>query len=533
MSNTQSVGIIRPEIVAAKLAAVRDYKHPEILKEIQAEARLVEVLWFIQFMSMQPGGLEKFCADMVQALPQRFGTQTLRETKSANPRTKLAIWSEIPRRYLPEEAPPWQHAGDGDTADLAHLWVGRVMADNYDPDARAAEKKAQREAVAEYLQPVTIESLRECCYRAAREMLPAYLSALCNNQDRPFRPQRKSYMPDPTWFMDDPLAAVVEMMDIRRTEVSKSLAMTAVATKVFDALDYALEEKAMVRIEGDSRFGKTESVRAWCGMRPGLARVVNVPCSNSVSDLHRRIAEALGMDVSYGSRTTRLRERIEYVLQHSGLFLVLDEGAFLVPQNYSESTAPARLNWVRTEIVDRGLPLAVVVTPQNFAPAVARFIKKTGYAMEQFFGRNFLTVRLPAELDEEDLVAVARIHFPELGDDYLAVTADFARMSENYLQTVEAIAKRARFIARRQSHRRVTVADIEAAASEIIPRRNTAPGSSPEVDDSTAPKSRIKGPLKGAERGIRPARTQEAFQECSLRGAGPVRLEAELVSAES
>ena len=79
--------------------------------------------------------------------------------------------------------------------------------------------------------------------------------------------------------------------------------MTAVAKKVFDALDYALQERVMVRIEGDSRFGKTESVRAWADMRPGLARIVRVPESNSLSDLLRSVLDALG--IVYSDRTAR------------------------------------------------------------------------------------------------------------------------------------------------------------------------------------------------------------------------------------
>ena len=121
--------------------------------------------------------------------------------------------------------------------------------------------------------------------------------------------------------------------------------------------------------------------------------------------------------------------------------------------------------------MDRGLPLALVHTPQTFLPAADRFVKKTGFAMQQFFGRVYRAVQLPAEMDREDLMAVARIHFPELGDEYLEVIADLAELSENYLQAVEAVAKLARYIARREGHRRITVSDIETAAGEIIPRR--------------------------------------------------------------
>ena len=184
-------------------------------------------------------------------------------------------------------------------------------------------------------------------------------------------------------------------------------------------------------------------------MRPGLARLVRVPCDNSMSSFFKRIAEALGIECSFGSNVSRLKDRIEYVMKHSGLFLVLDEGAFLIPQEYTETTAPHRLNWVRTEIVDRNLPLAIAVTPQSFESAVSRFVKKTHYTMEQFFGRNFLTRRLPAALPEADLVAVAKIHFPEMDEVTLGYIASEARLSQNYLQAVEGIAKLARWKAAR------------------------------------------------------------------------------------
>ena len=116
--------------------------------------------------------------------------------------------------------------------------------------------------------------------------------------------------------------------------------MTDVAKLVFDALDYAQAERVMVRIEGGSRFGKTEALQTWCDMRPGLARLVRVPCDNGMGSFYRRIGEALGIECSFNSNVCRLKERIEYVVKHSGLFLVLDEGAFLIPQEYTESTAP-------------------------------------------------------------------------------------------------------------------------------------------------------------------------------------------------
>jgi hypothetical protein len=543
MNETTTIGIIRPEQVARKLAAIRNYEDPVQLDQITANPRLVEMLWFLQWESMQPGGLPRFVEELVKTVPHRFGTPTLRAVKGDDLTLdqKIHVYSELQQHDAarwPIDAPP-----DFNTT-IAFL-AGRGEL----PPAECTVPEDRKNA-AKYLSKVTAEKAKEICLKNARRVLPEFYFVLCTAAHKRFEPvavdrcgrDGRFHSICSTWFMDDPIAAVIEVMDRRVEVVAKRLAMTEVSKRVFDALDYAMEERAMVRVEGDSRFGKTESVRAWCDMRPGRARLVSVPSSNSLADLHRRIAEALGMEVSYGSGAQRLKERIEFVMQHGGLFLALDEAAFLVPQNYSAATAPARLNWVRTEIIDRGLPLAVIVTPQSFMPAVDRFVKKTGYAMEQFFGRNHRTVRLPNELDQGDMVAVARIHFPEMDEDHLELVADLASISENYLQAVEAISKLARYIARREKHRRVTVADIELAASEIIPRSQQPSISHESEAESHAENTsldghsrRVKAPLIRSERGLKPARRQTAaepeFSMRSLRSAASERPGAELVSA--
>jgi AAA domain len=539
----QAVGAIRPEDVAKKLAAIRNHEYPVLLAQLADQPRLVEMMWFLQYTSTQPGGLVKFCADMFAQLPERFGTETMRAAKRPEYtlQEKRSINGEIPYKYNP--------AGmiDPDNETPSDELLAAIL--DRAPDSEE-ERASQRREFERRLKSWTAKEIRCSCQEAVENILPRYLEDLCVKADKGFT-ELGDYDHDkgPHWFMDDPVAAVFEMMDRRAIEVSKRLAMTAVTKKVFDALDYALQERVMVRIEGDSRFGKTESVRAWADMRPGLARVVEVPSSNSLEDLLRRVAESLGLAFSYGTRGQILRERIEYVLKQSGIFLIFDEAAFLVPQNYTPTTAPARLNWVRREVADRKLPLALIHTPQTFMPAVEKFVKKTAFSMQQFTGRNYRIVELPTEMDREDLIAVARIHFPELGIEYLEVIADLAELSENYLQMVEAVAKLSRFVARREGHHRITVSDIETAASELIPRREV-----PEPDSTSGDRQQpgtrrtpvraaeraIKEPLKAASRAVQPGRSdpveagiKATFNNRSLRGGCPEMVATDLLSVTS
>src|SRR5690606_34105908 len=129
-------------------------------------------------------------------------------------------------------------------------------------------------------------------------------------------------------YLPDFHTLLLAKMDEQARTATTMLAQTVVVDKVFDALDYALSEtgaKMLVRIEGDSRFGKTEAVTAWCNMRPGLARLVTVPPSNTDLDFFKAIADALGMDYTITVTARQLRERVEYVVSHAGLMLVLDE----------------------------------------------------------------------------------------------------------------------------------------------------------------------------------------------------------------
>ena len=546
---------IRPELVAAKLAAVRNYECPGFQRAIAERPRLVELLWFIQAMSLRPGGLAKFTEELLAAFPERLGTPTMRAAfgREYTLEEKIAVYDEFPSGGRPNIG----QDRDEVLVDLLPNWkLGGIVELVEAAGARldAALKKAGASL------------FRDQCQAIALQRLPAWLFALCTEKTKgrseedaalteAFDDPSARFDPDghgrygwqtryagEVWFFGDAIGAMIELMDRRAGEVQKRLAMTEVAEQVFDALDYALSAKVMVRIVGASRFGKTESLQTWCDMRPGLARLVRVPCDNSMHSFFKRIGEALGVDCSYGSSSSRLKERIEYVIEHSGLFLVLDEGAFLIPQNYTETTAPHRLNWVRTEIVDRNLPVAIAVTPQSFDSAVRRFVKKTQYTMEQFFGRSFLTRVLPASLPEADMIAVARIHFPEMDDDILGYIANEARLSQNYLQAVEAIAELARWKAAK-GKRRLGVKDLRAAAAEVLPREPAAVAPVPAPDKNAVARGRSVGrglvavnePLTAGSRAVKPAAAgggEGDFPSCSLRGSGLERVSAGCVSAE-
>jgi len=90
--------------------------------------------------------------------------------------------------------------------------------------------------------------------------------------------------------------------------------------------------------------------------------------------------------------------------------------------------------------------------------------------MEQFDERVLKTVKLPDEICEADLLAVARIHFSESQEDYLQMVVQAALATErNYLSDVRKIAILSKDNARENGRQRPLLCDIEAAIADVLP----------------------------------------------------------------
>jgi len=90
--------------------------------------------------------------------------------------------------------------------------------------------------------------------------------------------------------------------------------------------------------------------------------------------------------------------------------------------------------------------------------------------MEQFDERIEQDVQLPKELSESDQLAVARVHFPDLSDDYLQYVASKVLATErNYISDVAKIARHARDYAEENGRKRPVLADINVAIADVLP----------------------------------------------------------------
>jgi histone H3/H4 len=156
-------------------------------------------------------------------------------------------------------------------------------------------------------------------------------------------------------------------------------------------------------------------------------------------------------------------------MQSGHLMLVIDEAHYLFPQTDVRRALPNRVNWMLTELVNFGVAVALISTPQ-FTASQRVIEKTTHWASEQFIGRIARYTRLPDRLDQEDLEAVARFHLPEGDKKSITALVAYAQASRKYLAGIEHATKAARYEAQLQGRKKVTFDDIKRAiATSFMP----------------------------------------------------------------
>lgn len=277
---------------------------------------------------------------------------------------------------------------------------------------------------------------------------------------------------DPENRLDDAVLAALRSYRSEWLRSQPAYAKTAVSRSMESALDYARSARCLTVIDGPARIGKTFAARQWCAASAGLARYVQVPCSNDDRALFTAIAGALGLSCSRNYKAAEIRDRVEETLAGGDLLLVLDEAHYLWPQNWQRFAMPARVNWVMTALVNQGVPVALVTTPQFYA-AQKQVERNTGWTSEQFIGRIGHVERLPQRLERADLLAVAKALLPECGPAAWGALAAYAELSKKHLASIEAIAKRARWLTQQDGRTEPSNSDVRRAMKEsVIPSDN-------------------------------------------------------------
>jgi hypothetical protein len=228
---------------------------------------------------------------------------------------------------------------------------------------------------------------------------------------------------------------------------------TDILARVFEALDFTRESRSFVLIEGREGLGKSESARNWCERHPGQAIYVSLQSGTDEMTLFRCIAQAVGTACAVMRKAGEIKANVEKALQPGQLTLVLDEAHFLWPQSArAERSAPKRVDWLRTALIDRHVPVALISTPQYFANQCDRF-SRGGWNATQIGRRLAHTERLPEKLSFADMQAVIKLHFPQIPKAQASDIAILATGSLGFVGAIAHLRKRLDFLVSRKGAR--------------------------------------------------------------------------------
>ncbi|HEV2331190.1 MAG TPA: AAA family ATPase [Verrucomicrobiae bacterium] len=451
-----------------------------------------ELIWFLQYLSHQEGGLAAVATELLSKYPQRIGTAAMltigkAATKNYSADEVRSVRSDLPRvfrrdfRLRGETRREFSRllcmadrlAGESEISREAMALADYSMEEiSRREEERAAKRTAEqvrdREEAAKYPATYPVSTFVGLC----RNVAEGNAGSEC--ADLPLEKELSALCLDPAWDLaaGGPwyfVGLVHVLRDYYRQWIltkGKDIVVTELGVRVCETLDYTLYSKSMTLIEGDARTGKTFSARSWCEQHPGQARFVEVPTGNDDKTFFRAIARGLGLGNFQQYKALEIRERVECVLLTGDILLCLDEGHRLWPEVNLTRGFPKRINWVMS-MANQSVPICIISTPQ-FVERQLAARQFAGWNDAQFIGRLGHRERLPSELSLKDLIAVAKSVLPEGDDKTLRALAAYARTSARYLAAIDAIVKRARYVAGRAGHADVTTEDVRRAMSEAV-----------------------------------------------------------------
>jgi len=402
-----------------------------------------EICLYLQYASMQPGGLAALADDFLKRYDDRIGSKTMRKNagrKIFDAGTVRAVRDELNCRddFLLK----------GEVSGLCELFSSTE-------DAQTMKTKAAR-----FPNEYPAHLFSDYCLDHAKNELEGWLTDLCLN------PEIRLNAP-PRWFYDiEP--SLKNYIEDRRLDSQAGKIVTSIGAQINDALDYAYDEKCLVHISGVARMGKTFQVQQWCRAYPGRVRYVQVPSGNDEISFYRSIARALGTACGSAMNTTQIKRQVEDAIQDAGIMLVFDEAHYLWPQYKDSRNSPRRINWLLTEVVNKRIPVALITTPQ-FDVLQKTIINSSGWASEQLDGRISYRLDLPATLPEIDLSAIVRFNLPEAAPQVVEGLCAYAQSSGKFIAGIEAVAKRARFLAKKIGRDTPNKTDLVTAMKEVDP----------------------------------------------------------------
>lgn len=274
---------INPLRVAEKLHHLRRESIERETSIWNQQPRLAEILWTIQWWSLQPGGLERRVEKFVEWAGDRVGPFVMPPAGSG-PWTLpqcLPYWEQVRqdaergcgRRLFLREFDEWSADKPLDDGDE------KISRPYYDETLESRDRAELEDGAARFNRDYFKAAFRSI----AEGELPALLGDVCE------RPSCDYLAP---WYFNDLIPSLCDYIDHLAGQVKATLAQTRVADMVFKRLDFGIKSSVPTLILGDARIGKTRSVSTWTEMYPGRARLVTTPCDDCMTAFYQAHADA-------------------------------------------------------------------------------------------------------------------------------------------------------------------------------------------------------------------------------------------------
>lgn len=422
-----------------------------------------ELLYFLQALSLREGGLKRIARELVAMFPERIGTPTMlaigcKPGKRLTKEQDRAIRAELP--WVAEDddfldiildRPVHEKSLSAPTEDSAAIFCGecREHAEQMD--------RFIEELCCDPKMEMASKSDSRWNYRERVETAPDAQDSLVGTA-RQFRCAELPYF-------HDALGALYEYQRRHTAQARDEYVETSITRIVCEAMDYVRDTGRSALIEGNSGFGKTSGLKAWCEINLGRARYVQLTGITPRTAFFRRLAKALGVANGGGMSSGKIQSRVEDFLQRTKLILVIDEGQYLWPQGKRIESHPELVNWLNTACYNEGVPFAISATKQ-FTLRRQAVEDSTDWSSEQSRRRTRKVFPLPDAPTEDDLKAVARKLLGELGENAVDLVVGYALTSRGYFQTITDAIEDAQLIAKRAGRERMSTKDLRAAIYE-------------------------------------------------------------------
>ncbi len=415
------------------------------------DARHREMLFFLQAVSLRPGGLRELAREVLNRWPERIGCAAMHEAADKG----LREYDEDTVEAIREEL-----AGAHWVANQKRpVGLGNVVEWGCEKPELALQRSRE----------------------LAEKLLPDFLEEFCLNPDiEPSEMERAWWI---GWcpYVTNLWASLACLKTEAESACRAAGVVPSIGAKVNSTLDYALRTKRMVVIEGSAGSGKTTACAAWAARHQAQARMISLSGITHRTGFFQKIAAVIGL-ATCQRKSSELQAKVEAFFYSTRLMLVFDEAHYLFPQTKRVTCAPELVDWINTALVNQGVPVALVTTDQ-FVRLKETVEKQTGWTSEQLMHRIARYSKLPEKVIEEDLFAVARFELSKVWDaeasawipdssaeadrDAVKFVVGYALISRLPLAAVRDSIDEARDAALTRGARRVTFEDLERAREEF------------------------------------------------------------------